>query len=345
MTEPLVSVVMPVRNEEQFLESALAGVLATRALSIEVLVIDGRSTDGTVEVARRVAAADPRVRLMDNPAKVAATALNLAIAAARGEIIVRLDGHSRVDASFVPILVAHLLRSGAANTGGVWVTLPGAATAEAEAIALVLSSPYGVGGATYRTGATAPTWVDTVPFGCWKRATLLGLGGFDETVGRNEDDELNGRILANGGRILLVPEVRINYYARSTLARLGQMYFQYGWFKPLVLRKARRAFTLRQFAPPLAVLGLLGGAAWSLLAADPWMWLGLVPWVAYSLYLTVATVLLMQGKSVRLWPWVPAVLATIHLSNGAGFLRGMLDFLLFRRDQGGGVMVDLPLTR
>lgn len=344
MSDPVVSVLMPVRNEARFVEAALAGVLATPSLTLEVLVIDGRSTDGTAEVVRRLAERDPRVRLLDNPAQIVPTALNLGIREARGEVIVRLDAHAEVGPEYVPTLVHHLRTSGAANVGGVWVTLPGAETAEAEAIAAVLSSPFGVGGATYRTGASAPRWVDTVPFGCWTRQTLIDLGGFDEVMVRNQDDELNGRIHARGGKILLVPTVQIRYFARPTLRGLGRMYFQYGWFKPLALRKIGQAVTIRQFVPAAAVLGLTGGALWWGLIPAPLGRLGALPWLAYAAFLGIAMMRIGVGRRAAVWPWIPAALVTAHLSNGVGFLRGVVEFLVLQRDRWRRIE-DLPLSR
>lgn len=344
MTMPLVSVIMPVRNEERFVEGALAGVLATTGVALEVLVVDGRSTDGTADRVRAVAARDPRVRLLDNPAQIVPVALNLAIRESRGEIIVRLDAHAEVGSEYIPTLLAELERSGASNVGGVWVTLPGADTAEAEAIAAVLTSPLGVGGATYRTGAEAPTWVDTVPFGCWKKSVLEALGGFDEVMIRNQDDELNGRIIAGGGRILLVPSVRIRYFARPTLTALGRMYFQYGWFKPLALRKIGRAVTVRQFVPALAVLALAGGVVWWAALPDPLRWFGTAPSVVYALFLALAMVRIGRGHRGAVWPWIPLALATIHLANGLGFLRGVVEFLILQRDRWRQIR-DLPLSR
>jgi GT2 family glycosyltransferase len=341
MTAPKVTVIMPVRNEAGYIETALAGVLATTTPTLEVLVVDGRSSDGTADLVRALAARDPRVRLLDNPRQVVPTALNLGIREARGEIIVRLDAHAAVGADYIPTLVAELERSGAANVGGVLETLPGAATPVAEAIAAVLSSPLGVGGASFRTGVREPTWVDTVPFGCWKRSTLQELGGFDEVMIRNQDDELNGRTLARGGRILLVPSVRIRYFARATLRGVARMYYQYGWYKPLALRKIGQAVTMRQFMPGVAVLGLSGGAAWALAAPTGWRWLGAVPWVLYTALLLLAMLRLGKGRSAV---WIPIALAAVHMAYGVGSLRGVVEFLVVRRDQWGGVK-DLPLSR
>ena len=344
MTAPEVTVIMPVRNEARFIEAALAGVLATTAPALEVLVVDGRSTDGTPDLVRRIATRDPRVRLLDNPAQIVPTALNLAIREARGEIIVRLDAHAEVTPEYVPTLVRHLREHGAANVGPVLTTLPGDATAEAEAISAVLSSPYGVGGANFRIGASEPRWVDTVPFGCWTRQTLLDLGGFDEVMVRNQDDELNGRILARGARILLVPSVRIRYYARPTLGGLGRMYYQYGWFKPLALRKVGKAVTVRQFVPAALVLGLAGGVLWGALGPEGMRWLGAVPGIAYAAFLVLATLRIGASTSAAARPWIPLALATAHVSNGLGFLRGVVEFLLLRRDRWRRVS-DLPLSR
>ena len=297
---------------------------------LEVLVVDGRSDDGTLAIVETFVGRYPFVKLVDNPRRITPAAMNLGLAQARGEIIVRMDAHSDYPSDYISALVAWLQKSGADNVGGVWVTRPGADTPSARAIAVAMAHPLGVGNAYYRIGTKAPRWVDTVPFGCYRREVFDRIGGFDEELVRNQDDELNCRLIRSGGRILLVPEIACSYYARDSLAQLWRLFFQYGYFKPLVLRKIGRVMTVRQTIPALFVAVL----AISALAA---------PWIESARLLLTAVILSYTGTnlacsldtmprhgiacSLRL----PLVFLVMHLSYGLGFLGGMFTFLVARQ--------------
>src|SRR5205807_2595104 len=203
---------------------------------------------------------------LDNPRRIAPCALNIGIQAARGEVILRMDAHVIYLPSYLPILVHALLERGADNVGGVLETLPGADTAVARAIALGLAHRLGVGNSYFRVGASQPRWVDTVAFGCFRRAAFERAGLFDEELVRNQDDEFNFRLIRRGGRVLLMPTARAYYVARTSLRQLWRMYFQYGYFKPLVARKVGRVMTLRQLVPSLFLTTL---AACGLAAPPP----------------------------------------------------------------------------
>ena len=319
---PLVSIVIPSRNEVRAMAACLDSILASTypAGRLEIIIADGRSDDGTREIILRYAAMDSRVRMIDNPGRTAPTGLNAAIRAATGDVVVRMDAHAFYPPEYIGRLVAALLESGADNVGTTVLTVPAEDTAMARAIAIGLSHPFGVGNSRFRIGAKERTWVDHVPFGCWRRELLDRLGPFDEELTRGQDVEMNARILAAGGRILLLPDVVSRYHARRTLDQLGRMLYQYGYFKPLIARKSRRLLTVRQLVPPGFLLALVSA-------------LVLVRWTALPLAaVTLPYAALLLGGAVMAGPrrgWGCAlrlllVLPVMHAGYGVGYLRGIL---------------------
>ncbi|MGH7607745.1 MAG: glycosyltransferase family 2 protein, partial [Gemmatimonadales bacterium] len=259
---PRVTVVLPCRNEGRYIAACLDSILAAAypPERLEVLVVDGMSDDGTRERVARYAAAHPRIRLLDNPARIVPTALNVGIEAATGDVIARMDAHVVYPPEYLPRLVHALAESGADNVGGCIVTLPADGTAVAQAIAIALGHPFGVGNSHFRIGARGARFVDTVPFGCYRRDVFARIGLFDEDLVRNQDDEFNHRLVRRGGRVLLLPDVVSYYYARGSFAQVARMFYQYGAFKPLVARKVGRVMTLRQLVPAAFVSGLAAAA-------------------------------------------------------------------------------------
>lgn len=318
---PFVSVVLAVRNEEAHIARALAGVLAQDwpADRLEAIVVDGESEDRTREIVRALAARDPRVRLLANPRRHVAPGLNLGLAASRGEVIVRVDGHCRIPPGYVREGIATLRRTGAACAGG-----PVRATGEgpvARAIALAMSTPFGVGGASFRW-ARDEREVDHVPFGVWPRTVFERLGGFDESLVRNQDDEFSDRLRRAGGRIRLVPGQVTDYWSRASLAGLRRQYLGYGYWKVRVIRKRGGwPSSPRHLAPAALVTsvpaGLLAGAfahAWPLAAAVP---------ALYAAFLLAATAVTTARSRERAALLLPVVLPVLHVAYGAGFLRAL----------------------
>ena len=325
MKYPLVSVIMPVRNEAAYIERSLGAVLAQEypADCLEILVVDGLSSDGTRQAVLAQAAADPRVRLLDNPAGIVPPGLNIGIAQARGEIVVRVDGHCEIAPDYVRRCVQHLLagHEGAPveAVGGPIETI--GETDEAAAIALAMSSWFGVGGSAFRTIKDRPLLVETVAFPAYRRATLQRLGPFDEEMVRNQDDEYNYRLLKGGGRILLSPDIRSRYYSRGSLRSLWRQYYQYGYWKVRVMQKHPRQMRVRQFAPPALVAGLFGSAALGLVFR-PFRWLLGAVVALYLAANVVASLSLGREHAPRLLVIHPI----LHLSYGLGFLVGLAHF-------------------
>lgn len=327
-----VSIVVPCRNERGFITACLDSILSTswRHEQLEVLVVDGMSDDGTRELLAQFAAARPIVRVLDNPQRITPVALNIGIRAARGDVIVRMDAHNFYPDDYVPRLVHALFESGADNVGGLWITKPGNASSAAQAIALALQHPFGVGNAHYRIGADTPRWVDTVPFGCYRREVFDRIGLFDEELVRNQDDEFNLRLIRSGGRILLVPEVTSEYHARESYDKLWRMYYQYGLFKPLVIRKIGAVLTLRQLVPACFVLAVAAGvvgAIWSRLAT-------VLLCVLLGTYALAGGAAAMRAGRGHGWPVISRLLMVfpiIHVAYGVGFLRGFLESIVLAR--------------
>jgi glycosyltransferase involved in cell wall biosynthesis len=319
---PRVSVLVPCRNEECCIAACLDSIVATTypAELLEILVIDGRSTDRTRAIIQQYADRDARIRMVDNPKRIVPTALNAGIHIATGDIVVRMDAHAVYPAEYISRLVEALEETGADNVGARLVTVPSGEGPIARAIALALSHPFGIGNAYYRLGSEERRWVDTVPFGCYRREVFGRVGGFDEDLVRNQDDEFNARLIQQGGKVLLLSDLTLRYYARPTLRQLARMYYQYGLFKPLVARKVGKVMTLRQLVPA----GFVAALALALLAAV--VGIGL-PLGLLAIFYGGAVI----GNAVALareagWACAAALLVvfpTLHISYGIGFWRGV----------------------
>lgn len=344
-SSPYVSIIIPCRNEAKGIRSCLESVVksAYPKEQLELLVVDGRSDDKTRDIIDEFSSKYSWVRLLDNAQRMTPAALNIGIQSARGKVLIRMDAHTVYPADYVPKLVEWLERSGADNVGGVCITRPASDTPKAHAIAVGLSHPWGVGNSHFRIGVTAPKWVDHVPFGCYRREVFDKIGIFDERLIRNQDDELNHRLIRHGGRILLVPEIVSYYTARDSLKKLWVMYYQYGYYKPLAVRMLGTVVTLRQLVPTafvgyLAVTAVL--APWSHLMAL-FCGIGVVAYLTVDLIIGVS-VAFKQG--VRCGLWSALVFPILHVSYGVGYLKGIMDFLILRK-QGASDPFALRLSR
>jgi len=322
---PTVSVVIPVLNEERYIEACVRTLLAQdypREL-IEVIVVDGPSTDRTREIVRALAREDGRVRLLLSALTCIPRSMNIGLAAASGEVVVRVDGHSAVGPAHVRRLVAYLSRSGADHVGGVMRAT--GRTYVARAIALATSSPFGVGTARFRY-TTREQDIDTVPFGAYRREALRRLGGFDERFPIGEDPELDYRIVLTGGRVCVTPTVETEYYCRDSLPRLARQYVRYGRAKARILHKHGALPSPRALAPALVVLLIMFFAAATPFSSRARKALAGVLAV-YGLGLLGASALTARRRGPRYAPLLPVAFATLHLSHGVGFLSALPVFL------------------
>jgi glycosyltransferase involved in cell wall biosynthesis len=336
--------VIPCLNEERHIGPCVESLLGTDYPldRLEILVVDGRSDDGTRAIVQRIADREvDRVRLIDNPDRITPAALNRGIAQSLGDMVMITGAHCEYPADYVRTLVEWQMRSGADVVGGRCESMPGDSSAMAEAIAAALGHPFGVGNSWFRIGASEPRWVDTVPFGCYRRDVFERFGLFDEELVRNQDDEFNLRILRGGGRLLLVPQVCSRYYTRTSLRHVARMFYQYGLYKPLVARKLGRVMTARQLAPGALVASLLGTLALSPFTG--WGRFAFLGLIAVYFIADVIASLGLRRRGVRATGQLLLVFPTVHFSYGAGFLVGMLKLL--RPRSGTATARTLPLSR
>jgi len=318
---PLVTVIMAVRNESAHIARALDGVRGQDwpRERLEIVVADGDSDDDTARQVDRVAARDPRVRRVDNPARHVAAGLNRALAEARGDVIVRVDGHCRVPAGYIREGVA-VLRLGAAECAGGPVRATGESVM-ARAIALAMSSRFGVGGASFRWARDARE-VDHVPFGIWRSEVFAAIGPFDEALVRNQDDELSDRLRRAGGRIRLMPGQCVEYWSRTSLRGLWQQYFGYGFWKVRVIRRRGGwPSSPRHLAPAALLLALAAGAG--LAAVTGWWPLAAVVPALYAAFLSLAAATTLARTLDTSAAWLPVVIPVMHAAYGAGFLAAL----------------------
>lgn len=313
---PHVSVIMPVRDEAGTLEDAVAAVLGQDyAGEIELVVALAPSSDGTTDLLGRIADNDCRVRVIGNPAGSTPAGLNAAIAASRGSIVVRVDGHSLLRPDYVRRAVSTLYETGADNVGGVQRAV--GATPMQRAIAAAMTSRFGVGDAAFHFGGSAgPT--DTVYLGVFRRDALERVGGFDESLVRNQDYELNWRIRASGGVVWFDPQLEVTYRPRQTLRALAKQYHDYGRWKRVVVERDPASVRWRQLVPPLTLIA--NAVALLLSPKDPRL---LLTPAVYVLGAVAAAATARESWSIRLR--LPAVFAVMHHAWGAGFLRGVRD--------------------
>jgi glycosyltransferase involved in cell wall biosynthesis len=318
---PLVSVIIPCRNEIASIGRCLDSILASDYPRFEVLIADGRSTDGTHELIEQCAARDPRVRLIDNPQLITPAALNRAIAAAQGEIIARIDAHAAIAPDYISRAVHHLESSGADNVGGSMRTIARSPGPFAPAIVAVLTHRFGVGNSHFRVGTDQPRWVDTVFGGCWRRRVFDRIGLFNERLPRSQDMEFSLRLKAAGGKTLLAPEICSDYFARSDLASFWRHNFVNGeWavlpfaYSDIIPVRARHLIPLAFVTTLAAALVLVPFSALPLAAA-------VFPYAVANLAASIHAAI--RERRASLIPLATVAFASLHLSYGLGSLSGL----------------------
>jgi len=315
-SQPLITVIVPVLNERRHIERCLESITNQQYPRdrYEVLVVDGGSTDGTREI---IEGYERRglVRLLHNPRRRPAAGMNVGLRNAAGDVMVRLDGHAFAAPDFLPRLVDGLRTTGADCVGGPITSI--GETYMGRAIAMAMSSRFGVGGASFRVGGVGPA--DTVAFGAYKRETFETIGGFAEHLDKGEDCDVNYRLLDRGGKIMLVPDVHVSYVVRSDLPSFIGQYFSYGRSKPAVIVRHPEQTRPRHLVPA-AFVGALALSVILAFTISPWPLVGLA--ALYGAFIAAATVYLASRH--RTWEALPlpAILAGMHVAYGLGFFVG-----------------------
>ena len=317
-----VSVITPCFNEEKTIHLLLQAILdqSYNTENIEVVIADAMSTDNTRLKIQEFSKKNPSltIRIVDNIKRTIPTAINLAAYSAKGEYLLRMDAHSVPNRDYI-LNSIKLLKSGKAqNVGGIWEICPGGDTCIAKAIAKAAAHPLGAGDAGYRI-ATQSGFVDTVPFGAFKKADFIRLGGFDENLLSNEDYEFNTRLRQNGGKVWLDASIRSKYYARKNLTELGKQYWRYGFWKNRMLRKYPQSLRWRQAIPPLFVFALILFGIFSFFI--PFARIILASGVGIYLLALFSTSIIESVKKMDgCYLTMAFAFATIHFCWGGGFL-------------------------
>jgi cellulose synthase/poly-beta-1,6-N-acetylglucosamine synthase-like glycosyltransferase len=326
LMKSFVSVIVPCRNEARFIERCLDSILASDYPTdrMEIIVADGTSIDGTREILNAIGARDSRLRVIDNPEQITPVALNRAIAASDGEIVIRFDAHAVMPHDYLRRCVDLLQSSGADNAGGSIRTIPQSKGPFSGPIASVLSSRFGVGNSEFRTsdGQQGPRLTDTVFGGCWHRDLFFRIGGFNERLTRSQDIEFNLRIVRAGGKIVLDPAIVCDYYARATLASFWVHNFSNGvWalmpfaFSDIVPVRLRHLIPLA-FVTSLAASTILP-FPWSIAVASAYASVNL----AASIQIAIAK------RRLSYLALMPVAFASLHLAYGLGGAWGCVRFI------------------
>jgi len=318
---PSVSVILPILNEERDLANCISAILQQNySGDIEVILALGPSKDKTNQIAQQLAAADSRVKLVNNPTGQTAVGLNLAIASASYEIICRIDGHSEVSNTYIKTAVEIMQQQGAVNVGGLMYADSNQGLQ--RVIALAMRSKLGVGPSKFHTGGKAGA-TDTVYLGTFKKSAILAAGGFDERYIRAQDWELNHRLREKGGLIWFDPKLVVTYRPRNTFTKLAKQYFQYGRWRRAISRQHKGTINYRYLAPPVAVLINI----FSLLLAILVNQVFITPLLTYLALIFIGGFFI--GKKLIDRFLMPLVLIVMHFSWGIGFISSPKNLLKY----------------
>jgi len=327
---PFISVVVPIRNEAKYIKECLMSIVEQDygLGNFEIIVVDGMSDDQTQEVVRNLQQEYPNITLLENPERYVPFALNKAIAVAKGEIIARVDGHAALEKDYLTQAVHTINETGAEGVGGQIISVNESKVG--KAIALAMSSKFGVGNSRFRTGGQ-DGYVDTVAFAVYPKDVFKKIGLFDEFMIRSQDDEFNFRLRDFGGKVYLTSKMRSKYFPRSSVKKLWQQYFGYGLFKVRLFQKYPRLMQLRHFVPLAFVLSIFGSAILALLSGIAWPFFTIA--VTYLVGSFVFALKICKTSGLEYLPLLPFIFATLHLSYGCGFLFGLIKFSLFKPPQ------------
>ncbi len=319
---PTVSVIIPMKNEEQHIAQCLESVVRQdypKGL-MEVLVIDGMSQDSSRKIVTRFAEEYSFIALLHNSKQATTSALNMGINQSKGQIIIRVDAHCSIQGDYISCCVNALQKTGAQNVGGLM--RPVGTTFLERAIAFAMCSPFGMGSGKFHY-CKKEMYVDTVYLGAYQREAVQKTGLYDEKAHYGEDDELNYRLIKSGGKIFLTPRIRSRYYPRSSLLALWKQYYKYGRGKVRTIKKHGRPASWRHLVPAIFVSSII--VSLLLFPVNPafgWLIAGICGSYLVSSILVSARICFREGW--KYFPVLPIVFATIHLSYGMGFLNGTI---------------------
>ena len=327
---PFISIIIPCFQERDFIGKCLDSLIENsypRDL-IEIFVVDGGSADGTRDIVKKYQGRHPCIKLKDNPDRFPPSAMNRGIKESRGDIIIRCDAHASYEKDYIQKLADWLVKDATiGNAGGIWINKPASDSIKAEAIAGALSSPLCVGPNRYRTGAKEAVFVDTVPFGAWRREIFDEVGLFNEEFLRAQDLEFNMRLRKAGYKVLLDPGIKSCYFPRDGFLKLFRMMYQIGYWKNFVNKKLKIISSARQFFPPLFVLYLAALAVLLPVSVS-----FIIPLGIYAIIVSGASLAItLKMRKPVIFPYCAAVFFLSHTGYGAGYLKGFWDIFVKRK--------------
>lgn len=346
--QPLVTVLIPARNEEAFIGECLIGIMSGDYPldRLEVLVLDGCSTDDTVGVVEQLAQSNgwENVRVINNPGKIQSHAMNIGIKAAKGDFICRMDAHCDYPRDYIVKLVGYMQDYPEAyNVAGLLKVKPSGSSRIAVAIATAYSHKFATGNASQRVGVSRPTFVDTVGLGLYRKEAFERFGDFDTELLRAEDQEMNCRIIKGGGKVLCVPDVSFDYYVRGTYQLFAKMFYQYGLFKPLAARKMGKPLALRHFVPFAGLSFAIASVTGAAILKSTWPLSALLVFACAYLGLSIFSgfgAVRARRESSGLIPLVCTAFSLAHSCFAIGNVVGLVRFVLLRR-----ITADIGVSR
>ncbi|UCG46726.1 MAG: glycosyltransferase [Phycisphaerales bacterium] len=328
---PLVSVVIPTRNEAHFIEDALTKILENDYPSdlIEILVVDGGSNDGTIDIVKSMAAEHPNIRLLGGPGVNCPAGMNIGIQNSKGEIVCKVDAHGYIDRRFIKLGVDHIRSDKDIKcAGGPIRAMPKGLVEESSVLARC--SVFGVGGGINTIGEE-PQFVDTVQCGIYEKKVFDAVGLFDESMQFGEDEEINWRIIKAGYKIYCTPEIKFHYYPRKSFRAFYRQYFNYGRARVKVCRKHRNFLRIKHVIPSAFVLSLLASAILAFFVHDLFIWVFVAIVGLYLLASLFVSASISARSGWRYFAALPISFACLHFGYGLGFLRGILDLVMPKR--------------
>ena len=330
----MISIILPIRNEAKYIKQTLESILYQKDIEqeIEILIVDGMSTDGTRDIIIKYQKDHPNIHLIDNPEKIVSTGFNRALNESKGDIIIRVDGHCEIAPDYIQKCLECLEKINADCVGGA--TEHVASGLVGKSIKLAQSSFFGVGGVSFRKKVEKGEYVDTLAFGAYKREVFDQLGGYDEELVRNQDDEFNFRMIQNDGKIWLDPSIKSTYTQQNSFMGLFKQYFQYGFYKVRVMQKRRGIASWRHVVPGLFVLGLLTNLSIILFNGNTIPILSLcLPYLSFSLFATIFELIKTPSNFISVMI-LPVTFIILHISYGLGFILGLIYFWDKRNNTG-----------